>query len=1447
MYPMAELNDKIFSETTAAWCERVEAAIDGAAIDGAAIDGAAVGDSSIGCREWLEMVREGILLRRRWDQFAATAPERRHLLRLLARAQSVCHRCLAQRQRRDGHEPRDDAGISAVVVEQLDEDDRYLAGLLDDHTLARESVAFAVECFRDDLHWQGTKVALLEGSEGVDFLGRVLLEEESLRRQIDAWDDDRTSSGVPMPLGGKADKAAARLSSQRLREIAMGVHEAVFSQQVKAMLNQPQPHDWHGWYNAWQASSRLLKHLEAGSTVETQKPRKQDAAEAETEKPDPNNRKALKAQLYEKAKADLADYHAHAQEQWLASLADLDEDQRQAALEDVAEELAAVAAESLAFLEEASLREAVRTVELLHDDTLVCRRAVREHGNETTRKLQRALRRRQKHLLAEMQERRLAWRMEAMFGRRAVAAMERFILFLLLMFCVLLVVETPLIEFERTHWPHQGTVVEITFACLDLGICLVFLFEFCLKIWLVKRRWLFFRRNWLTMLLPSIPFGFIAVALHQLVLVVELAEGVLLLRLLRLPRMVRWLRVARPVIRVFRLLGFALQASDRLVRQLAPLLNRNFVLFERASIPTEEPPYRQALISLRERFNHRAGEVIEGLPRQSRQRLSEARLRDLMVVLSATEAGHVAPPGVLKTSATREISLERAIARLLSATPAGVADRIGRKLAQSTVRWCRAFDVFGVRRLPLVRDLVAAGRLSSPYETAALVANRMGVFLRRGLDRVYWVADLYGTVTAPQLVDSLGDWMVKGTARPTRRFLMLGLSLLVVSYLGSLLPVETLKTMSQSLEKLLGAPLIILGLLCLLPLILGLWFRQIAGEAAEFYNHVAEAQFFAATRRLKQRLAKQYRSLLQTRVIEPENDINRQNTPQQNGCCEQNAEIQEAVEQLWDNYLEGAPFHHSDTKTTNQLLGNLVLISIRRTRLRYGRSRRKQLQRLDLANSQGSFRGPHLWFHFISRSLVQQTAKLVVDYNTHAMPLRRAATARASHVRRYAQWLARRQGKSMEEADLPRAVRCRLDSFHASNAGTAAAPRDDSNIKPKRLVRRQGFQSNDFTAVHFLSADADLQGSIRARYGDQMADLMRRDRRDNIRRVFRTYPLHHLSRHSRTFNPFAFYQQHFQSGRVLLLPLKLVFWSLVLLFRAARMVCRFVGEVLHPQVGQSGLLHEVDPYDVAVRKIHRMRKPIFLECLRMRADFDPEYLGIRLPGLNKAANKATTAPVDEDLATIDAQPGVRDSIRRLAGQRRRQVVEFRRWLQRLDCGDQSPAALRAMAIAYTIDYRDVRRRLEMVLELERAFAAAVENDGPRRFGPTGIGGWLVGLWTACRYHRTLRRLFALATFSHCQGARQTACRRLICRRRGPLLKTARGLTSQSMSAEPRDDLPPGPLDDPLNVARHILLDVARDPDTWSRQLVVLRTIQTLSVLDLKTCCDLVAELGEYEA
>jgi hypothetical protein len=255
---------------------------------------------------------------------------------------------------------------------------------------------------------------------------------------------------------------------------------------------------------------------------------------------------------------------------------------------------------------------------------------------------------------------------------------------------------------------------------------------------------------------------------------------------------------------------------------------------------------------------------------------------------------------------------------------------------------------------------------------------------------------------------------------------------------------------------------------------------------------------------------------------------------------------------------------------------------------------------------------------------------------------------------------------------------------------------------------------------------------------------------------------------------------------------------------------------------------------VVVRKIHRMRKPIFLECLEMRADFDPEYLGVRLPGSALGTPSATATPIEEDLALVRADVAVREKFRLLAATRRRQVLDFRRWLLRFGSEQPPPVAQRAMTVAYTIDYHHVRRYLEATQRLEEASEEAAGSAAAPAAGGGRPRRLAASCWCRLRHGGKIRRLLDQPAFARYDLAQRRRLRRLICGRRGPLLEAVRCLT--------RAGVP----DDPVGHARNELLAVALDPDTWSRQLVVLRAVQTLSVLDLQTYCDLVAELGEYD-
>ena len=92
---------------------------------------------------------------------------------------------------------------------------------------------------------------------------------------------------------------------------------------------------------------------------------------------------------------------------------------------------------------------------------------------------------------------------------------------------------------------------------------------------------------------------------------------------------------------------------------------------------------------------------------------------------------------------------------------------------------------------------------------------------------------------------------------------------------------------------------------------------------------------------------------------------------------------------LYQDYLDGSPFHRSDTKASVQLLGNLAITNLRRSHLGHLLREGRALDRLDLNRAGRIFGGPHLWFSYITRMIVQETAILLLDYNRHAIPLDR--------------------------------------------------------------------------------------------------------------------------------------------------------------------------------------------------------------------------------------------------------------------------------------------------------------------------------------------------------------------------------------------------------------------------------------------------------------------------
>ena len=86
----------------------------------------------------------------------------------------------------------------------------------------------------------------------------------------------------------------------------------------------------------------------------------------------------------------------------------------------------------------------------------------------------------------------------------------------------------------------------------------------------------------------------------------------------------------------------------------------------------------------------------------------------------------------------------------------------------------------------------------------------------------------------------------------------------------------------------------------------------------------------------------------------------------------------------------------------------------------------RPIDRLDLSRSGGLFGGPYLWFNYITRLLVQETALLILDYNRHAVPLDRlACSPDRGAPRSFSTWLADRLKIDPDEVWLPEPIDCR--------------------------------------------------------------------------------------------------------------------------------------------------------------------------------------------------------------------------------------------------------------------------------------------------------------------------------------------------------------------------------------------------------------------------------------
>ena len=1077
-----------------------------------------------------------------------------------------------------------------------------------------------------------------------------------------------------------------------------------------------------------------------------------------------------------------------------------------------ADALVDAAAEVLTVVDDLPPDRSARRLDRLADDLAWHLEAVEVDDSEERRRLAR----RHRRLVAERQERLLEARLEGLFGARTVGWWERGVLL-----AILAVLALMLVPGVASLTPREQLIL----LWVDSGLCFFFLWDFLVKLSLVGGSWSWMRRHLITDLLPALPFPLLLIAVQGTGAAVGAGVGaqkgrtVLLLRLLRLPRLARYLRVLLPFLRAARAVGFLLRGLDRLVRQHGGLLDRDVILY-----PTPEERRRARHsdhLRAREgaqRWQLRASvdrlwrATLEAADHPTGSRLARARLAAL------TEAARAIPPGAGAAPAAEhaELCAEDLLGELSGVTDEEVEGRLGGDAVSRIARAARSIARSPLRWLPIFRAYVP--RVGDEDDDATVTARVVRGAAQRGLGhlrRLWWVADLHGTLTPSDLVGQVGATLVKRTLRPAVRLLLLGGAYLALVLLAGLFGLD-LGDWAKRIGDLVGTTLLVLGSLCFLALGLGFWLQRLASDASTHYAQVASAQFLHMTESVKVRHLPRDAELFAERVFRPERELHGADEEQmrrdrgvflqgvrewltEGVPVERSSEGFDPVARcvlLYRDVLDGALLVESDTRATGQLLGNLALKRIRERSQRMTSRYIKGLERLDLERRRTLIGGPYMWFSFISRAITQQTARLIIDYNDNAIPLAELTHAAPATQERYRAWL---RSRSAHPEDL---------------------------VTEGKTGRRIPI-TTAFTALHFLDDAPERDGAVEKRFGQEVVELLCRDRRALFRRIFGTYPLHLRPQEERVLNLRDVYRRWVEGGRVLILPLKLAALAARQAARGLGAVGRAVKQIRDPRLAYASEDSAESDFYTAARKIDRMRGPGAEACLWQRALVDLEYLGVPLP--RRAALGFVGSSVEADLDFLAASSALRE---RLQDERRRAAADARRLAALVARGlieragsaiggafDPGPEHLRAAALAYRADYSGLRRLLSAESLPKEVFAAAArETPLPPRVLPRP------------RLSRAFRRFWAEHGVTD-RRARLRARRAALHDVDGvadALLTWAR-LGSQAARAEGEAQL----------------TEILRHPGQITEQLVTLRAVQTLSLIDVRNYRSHVWLLGCY--
>ena len=1076
-----------------------------------------------------------------------------------------------------------------------------------------------------------------------------------------------------------------------------------------------------------------------------------------------------------------------------------------------------------------------------------------QHVDSTRTKSRRIVKSRVNRLRAELQERQLQSRLESKFGTRLTSLFERFILLLILLVLTLLTIEWSL--------PLSPQTLSV-FATIDVVACGFFLLEFFTKLSLAENKARWFRRHFLIDLIPSIPFGLLTTALPG----IDLLRTGRFARFTKLPRIVRYAKSLRPLLRFARALGLMARGIDRIVRQYSHVINCNVILhptrgeYERYAQEKRQDDLELELLCYQ--IHDIWTRFLLETPLSDRVAVSQARLALLARV---ADIRRIHFRDSRQRIGTRDIPAEALLDRMESLEPALVEPLLGEAMMVQLARIIQTMSVAPFRWLPLIRPCIPQDTtLNTDAELVAAASRRTAAFLRRFHDFWFWFADLYGTVTPAQFVDRAGGILVKGSARPAIRLALFGGFLVLIEVLftliglpevaprtarvrtvtessntvatnelatpgsGTTLPSTDADTATEHglhvviltsartfLRQVVGATVMVIGGICLFFLVLGKWLQHLAREATEFYEKSVQAQFLHLTEMIRPRKLERDAAILYARVLRPDwpqddssahdplnvtiarmrQSLLRSHVAPQPACS--GWSFLDRFVLIYRDWLGGGLFTSGDTRVTNQMLGNSALRQLLLTSHRVSKKTMKQLTTVDLEMQKSLFRGPFIWFHFIAQSVAHSVACLLVDYNRRAVPRRDLRYASESVKHAYKNWLAAATERPNE---------------HASHV------EDETR-----------YVTTEFTALHFLDPDKQREEDVQQRFGSEVLQRMQRDRSHVIRRTFGTLPLHRLPRAERIVNLYALYESWIAGGRLFLLPLFVAGVVLRLLGRTLGWLLDAVQQIRHPERRDMRIDSAQADFRVAVRKINRIRGPVAEQCARLRAILDPAWLGTPLPRETETRLRGAEAPQDLDFLRLG--PSVE---RDLNKERLRSQDSMRRLETLLDGGLMERVAVHA---GVARDAFSSRSHL-------RAAGIAVHAD------LYGIRSHLFAKTLLADVYRTTEATSSLRDHLLPRFQLRAAFRRYW-KAHGPSDRAAR---RRAWKATIRDE---------NGVAGALLAwgqfggEVHREgetrlgklllhPDRISEQVVTLRMIQTLTVLDVLHYREQVLELGQYD-